>query len=80
MRALGTQPCRILANFLTEQCILITAGLCAGLWIGRLFGRLSNGNQLFLTAAFWALWCLAALLCLLVGLRKRSYAALTEPE
>ena len=80
MRALGTQPWRILANFLAEQCILVTAGLCVGLWIGRLFGHLSNGNQLLLTAAFWGLWCLAALLCLLAGLRKRSYAALTEPE
>ena len=80
MRALGTQPLRIILNFFVEQLILMTAGLGLGLLVCRLTGVSFSKTQLILTAAFLAAWCISTLICLLSGLRKRSYAALTEPE
>ena len=80
MRALGTQPARLVLNFFAEQLILMTAGLGLGLLVCRLTGVSFSRTQLILTAAFLAVWCVSALICLLSGLRKRSYAALTEPE
>ena len=80
MRALGTQPLRIVLNFWVEQLLLMTLGLAGGLGLCRLTGLSLNRTQALLTAAFLVLWTLSTLLCLLAGLRKRSYAALTEPE
>lgn len=80
MRALGTQPGRIVGNFLAEQFLLIAAGLGLGTCLCSLTGLPLNRTQMLLTAAFLALWTLSALLCLIVGLRKKSFAALTEPE
>lgn len=80
MRALGTQPGRIVGNFLLEQLLNMSAGLGFGVLFFRLAGTNLNRTQLLLTAAFLEVWALSALICLLVGLRKRSFAALTEPE
>ena len=80
MRALGTPPGRIVGNFLAEQAILILVGLCLGVWLSRLAGAAPNRTQLLLTGAFFGLWLLASALCLIAGLLKKSYAALTEPE
>ena len=80
MRALGTQPGRILVNFFAEQLLLMTVGLGLGIGACRLIGTALNPTQLLLTAAFLAVWILSTLICLAVGLRKRSFAALTEPE
>ena len=80
MRALGTPPGRIVGNFLAEQTILILAGLGLGVGVSRLLGASLSRTQLILTAAFFGLWFLASLLCLILGLWKKSYAALTEPE
>ena len=80
MRALGTQPGRIVGNFLAEQSVLILLGLALGLGISRLTGAAPNRTQLLLTAAFFGLWFLAALTCLTLSLTRHSYAALTEPE
>ncbi|MBR3382674.1 MAG: ABC transporter permease [Clostridia bacterium] len=79
-RALGTQPARILLNFFLEQAILIFAGLALGLAATKLTGVDPSPMQLMLCAAFLALWALASLICLITGLRRRSFAALTEPE
>ena len=80
MRALGTQPGRIIGCFLLEQLLLMTAGLGLGLLLCRLTGIQPNSTQLLLTAAFLCIWIVSALLCLNAGLRKQSFAALTEPE
>ena len=80
MRALGTQPIRLVLNFFVEQLILMSAGLGLGLLVCRMTGVSFNRTQRILTAAFLAVWSISTLLCLLSGLRKRSYAALTEPE
>ncbi len=80
MRALGTQPGRILGNFLLEQLLLMAAALGLGIGVCRLTGAALNATQLLLTGAFLAVWTLSTLICLIVGLRKKSFAALTEPE
>ena len=80
MRALGTQPIRLVLNFFVEQLILMSAGLGLGLLVCRMTGVSFNRTQRILTAAFLAVWSISTLLCLLSGLRQRSYAALTEPE
>ena len=79
-RALGTPPIRIAANFFAEQLLLMTVGLAIGLCVTRLIRGGLNAAQLALPAAFLAVWCVSALCCLSVSLKKRSYAALTEPE
>jgi ABC-type lipoprotein release transport system permease subunit len=80
MRALGTQPGRIVGSFLLELLLLMAAGLVLGLLLCRVTGIRANQTQLLLTAAFLSVWTLSALLCLNTGLRKQSFAALTEPE
>ena len=80
MRALGTPPLRILVNFLLEQMLLVLAGLGIGLAAPFVFGAAPSRAALMLSAAFFAVWSVSALICLLVSLTKRSYAALTEPE
>ena len=80
MRALGTQPGRIVGSFLAEQLLLMALGLAIGAALSRLAGTPLSQNQLLLTAAFLGVWTLSALICLIVGLRKKSFAALTEPE
>ena len=80
MRALGTQPGRIVGNFLLEQLLNMTAGLGFGVLLFRLAGTSLNRTQFLLTAAFLEVWVFSALICLIVGLRKKSFAALTEPE
>lgn len=80
MRALGTPPIRILVNFLFEQTLLVLAGACLVIAVSYLSGAPVSTLQLCLTAGFLLLWRLSALVCLLVSLTKRSYAALTEPE
>ncbi len=80
MRALGTPPLRILLNFLFEQMLLILLGLGVGLAVPMIFGLTPTYPALMLCLAFFAVWSASSLICLAVGLIKRSYAALTEPE
>lgn len=80
MRALGTPPVRITLNFQLEQMLLILLGLAVGFGLSRLRTAASGSDPLRLSAAFFGLWSLSTLLCLLLSLKKRSYAALTEPE
>ena len=80
MRALGTPPLRITLNFQLEQMLLILLGLAVGFGLSRLRTAASGSDPLRLSAAFFGLWSLSTLLCLLLSLKKRSYAALTEPE
>lgn len=80
MRALGTQPGRILGNFLLEQFLLMVLGLSLGMLASRLSGTPLNHSQKLLTAAFLSIWTLSTLICLISGLQKKSFAALTEPE
>ena len=80
MRALGTQPGRIVGSFLLEQLLLMALGLELGVLICHLSGAVLNRTQLLLTAAFLGVWTLSALICLIAGLSKKSFAALTEPE
>ena len=80
MRALGTQHGRIIGNFLLEQLLLMAAGLGIGVLLARLTGIRMNQTQLLLTLAFLSVWTVSALICLNAGLRKQSFAALTEPE
>ncbi len=80
MRALGTQPGRIVGNFLAEQFLLMTGGLEIGVAAGCLAGTPICQAQLLLTAAFLGIWTLTTLICLIGGLRKKAFAALTEPE
>lgn len=80
MRALGTQPPRILANFVFEQTLLAALGLALGVLIARLAGEKINELQLILTAVFFGCWCVSALVCMLSSLTKQANASLTEPE
>ena len=80
MRALGTQPGRIVGNFLAEQLLLMTLGLGIGFAAGFLSKIPVCQTQLVLIAAFLGIWTLSTLICLIVGLRRESFAALTEPE
>ena len=80
MRAMGTQPLRILVNFFFEQALLSTVGILIGGAVSYLLGCPLSKTFIILCAAFWAVWNLSTLLCLIAGLLKPSYASLTEPE
>ena len=80
MRAMGTQPYRILLNFAFEQAALSTVGILLGGALSYLTGCPLSGFFLILCGAFWGIWNLSTLLCLIAGLLKPSYASLTEPE
>ena len=80
MRAMGTQPFRILLNFQTEQFVLSGAGILLGVLIAYLSGCALTPLFCILVGAFWIIWNLSTLLCLITGLLKPSYASLTEPE
>ena len=80
MRALGTQPHRILLNFAFEQAALSAFGVLSGVLLSYLTGCPLSELFLFLCGAFWGIWNLSTLLCLITGLCKPSYASLTEPE
>ena len=58
----------------------MAAGLGIGVLLARLTGIRMNQTQLLLTLAFLSVWTVSALICLNAGLRKQSFAALTEPE
>lgn len=79
-RALGTPPVRIALNFFFEQALLILVGLAIGVGVSKLTGAAPTGLSLTLCAAFFGVWSVSALICLITSLTKRSYAALTEPE
>ena len=80
MRAMGTQPHRILLNFLFEQIVLSAIGILLGFAISLLTGCTLSPLFLILCGAFWTIWNLSTLLCLVTGLLKPSFASLTEPE
>ena len=80
MRAMGTQPHRILLNFLFEQALLSAIGIAIGGAISYLSGCPLSVTFLILCGAFWGVWNLSTLICLITGLLKPSYASLTEPE
>ena len=80
MRALGTQPFRIVANLHFEQSALCALGLGLGLGLWRLWGKQIVKTQLFLTLAFFGIWSLTTLAVVLAGMRKQAYADLAEPE
>ena len=80
MRAMGTQPMRILLNFAFEQALLSTVGIALGGAVSYLLGCPLSKTFIILCAAFWVTWNLSTALCLIVGLLKPSYASLTEPE
>ena len=80
MRAMGTQPHRILLNFLFEQAALSAIGIAIGGAISYLTGCPLSATFLILCGAFWLIWNLSTLICLITGLLKPSYASLTEPE
>ena len=79
-RALGTPPIRIALNFFFEQALLILIGLALGVGVSKLTGADPTKLSLTLCAAFFGVWSVSALICLITSLVKRSYAALTEPE
>lgn len=80
MRAMGTQPMRIFVNFAFEQVLLSTVGILIGGAVSYLLGCPLSKTFIILCAAFWAVWNLSTLLCLIAGLVKPSYSSLTEPE
>ena len=80
MRAMGTQPLRILLNFAFEQAALSTLGILLGGAVSWLLGCPLSAMYLILCGAFWGVWNFSTLLCLIAGLLKPSYASLTEPE
>lgn len=80
MRALGTPPVRILANFLAEQVLLSASGMLLGIAVSYLAGSPVKPFFLILCGAFWGVWNAATLLCLLAGSGQPSYASLAEPE
>lgn len=80
MRAMGTQPLRILCNFQFEQAALSVFGLLIGLGLSLLFGVALTPMLPILCGAFFVIWNLATFACLLMGLTKQSYASLSEPD
>ena len=80
MRAMGTQPHRILLNFAFEQAALSAIGVLLGGAISAVTGCSLSPMFLVLCGAFWGIWNLSTLVCLITGLLKQSYASLTEPE
>ncbi len=80
MRAMGTQPYRIVLNFAFEQAALSALGVVTGGAIAVLTGCALIPLFVILCGAFWGIWNLSTLVCLISGLLKPSYASLTEPE
>ncbi len=80
MRAMGTQPHRILLNFAFEQAALSAIGVLLGGAISAVTGCPLSPMFLILCGAFWGIWNLSTLVCLITGLLKQSYASLTEPD
>ena len=80
MRALGTPNLRIILNFFFEHAALCLAGLALGIGAAVLIFGAQETLCYMLACAFFILWCLATLLCLLFGLTKKTQAALTEAE
>ena len=80
MRALGTPNFRIILNFLFEHALLCLAGLALGLVIAILIFGAQEKTCFMLCAAFFILWCISTLLCLVFGLAKKTQAALVEVE
>ncbi len=79
MRALGTQPVRMILIFFIEQLLLCGAGLGLGVLLQALRG--AAGSMFYLlVSGFFTVWMLSTLLCLLVSVTKQAYAALAEPE
>lgn len=80
MRALGTPPLRIIANFLFEQVLLALSGVCLGLGFSRVTGAELSALSLILSAGFFALFCLSTLICVFTSRIKRANGNLAEPE
>ena len=60
--------------------MLCALGLLLGMLLWRLIGGTIHRAQLLLTGAFFLIWSVTALLCVLAGLHKQAYNDLTEPE
>ncbi|MBQ3938636.1 MAG: hypothetical protein II724_04740 [Clostridia bacterium] len=80
MRALGTQKTRIVLSCMFEAALLALLGLALGVGIHYLISGAPTRDALCLIAAFFALWCLSAFVCLIVTLSKPTMASLSEPE
>lgn len=80
MRALGTQPGRIVMNFAFEQAVLCFAGLALGLLIWLATGGAVSLMQLVLAVGFFAVWVVASLICAAREVKKQAQPQLAEPE
>ena len=80
MRALGTQPTRIILNFSFEQTVLCFAGIAAGLLIYMVARGSIEPVHLILSAAFFALWVISSLICAVSEVKKQASPQLSEPE
>ena len=80
MRALGTPNTRIILNFLFENTLLCLIGLALGLGIAMLVFGAQEKTCFMLSVAFFILWCVSTLLCLLLGLAGKAQAAIVEVE
>ena len=78
-RALGAQKTRIFFNFFMEQGFLCAAGLGLGLAVSHLLPGGVPRLALILCAAFLGLWCVFAMICLLISLKGRE-TSLSEKE
>ena len=72
MRALGTPNLRIILNFLFEHALLCLVGLAIGLGAVTLIFGVQERFCCMLCIAFFALWCISTMLCLVFGLAKKA--------
>lgn len=80
MRALGTQPVRMILIFFLEQLLLCGTGLGLGMLLQTILKDAAWPMFYMLVLIFFAVWLVSTLICLLVSVTKQAYAALAEPE
>ncbi|MGN0980915.1 MAG: ABC transporter permease [Candidatus Avoscillospira sp.] len=80
MRGLGAQPVRIFLNFFLEQLLLVLLGCGLGMGLWALLGRPFETLYFPLVGMYLACWALGAAVSILMLLRSKALAVLSDRE